>query len=57
MLLYLADCKMKANQRCKHRHGYGRKRIVAEVEHVESDVSASHYLDPGTSAELQDDML
>jgi hypothetical protein len=57
MLLYLADHKMKADQWCKHCHSYSRKGIVAKLQHIEYDASASHYLNSGTGTQLQSDVL
>jgi hypothetical protein len=56
-MLYFADSKMKADQWCKPRHSYSRKSIVAKVQHIEYNASASHYLDPHTGTQLQSDVL
>jgi hypothetical protein len=48
---------MKADQWCKYRHSNGCKGIVAKVQHIEYDASASHYLNPGTGTHLQSDVL
>jgi hypothetical protein len=57
-MLYFADSKMKADQWwCKHRHSYSCKSIVAKVQHIEYNASASHYLDPRTGTQLQSDVL
>jgi hypothetical protein len=57
-MLYFADSKMKADQWwCKHRHSYSCKSIVAKVQHIEYNASASRYLDPRTGTQLQSDVL